>query len=102
MIGFLILLALGYLVYSNGRIAADGGRSRIAWSLISIGAYFGSYMILASIYISIIYKGAYTKEAMLAYVENNQLVGIVAMLLGFIGILSVRYYLERSAPKRDH
>ncbi len=97
----LFLLILGFLIYSNARLAASKGRNPAAWVLISIVAYFISYAFLATFYLALVYKGEYTQEALISYLQNNPMTGLLVVLLGISGVLGVRYYLEKSASRRE-
>jgi hypothetical protein len=90
------LFLLGILVYLNSNLAKKKGLSPVLWGVITVVAFFAAFMVLGTIYVSLIYNGQYTREAMMTYFESRPLVGYTIILLGVGGTLLVRFILERT------
>ncbi len=90
---FLLLLVL--LVYMNARLARKKGLNPILWGFISVVAFFAFYCVVGSLYISAIYKGPVTREALTAWIMQSQLSQAMLAMIGVGGTLLVRFILER-------
>ena len=94
------LLLLCLMAYPNARLAQNKGRNPFAWGLLSLAAFFFAYCLFGSVYLTIVYPGPFTREAVMNWAKASPLPAFTMFLLGIGGILLVRYILERSASKR--
>ena len=93
------LLLLCLMAYPNARLAQRNGRNPFVWGVLSLVAFFFAYCLFGSVYLTMVYAGPYTKEAIVDWVKVSPLPVFTMFLLGVGGILLVRYILERTAPK---
>jgi len=95
----LLLFVVGFMIYLNARLAGKKGRNQFLWGFISLLAFFVFYAVLGLIYLSSIYSGALTKEALSAFLISQPLSLMMMVMLGIGGMLLVRFILERIAPR---
>lgn len=92
---FLLLIAL--LVYTNATLARKKGLNPTLWGVISVFGFFAAYLLLGGIYISAVYKGPYTSDAVKAWAFNSPLEVLMMFMLGIGGMLVVRFILEKKS-----
>lgn len=91
---FLVFL-VGIFVYLNANLAKKKGLNPILWGFITVVAFFVAMMLLGALYMSLVYNGPMTQEAMKQYMESNMLVAWTLIFLGIGGTLLVRFILEK-------
>jgi hypothetical protein len=91
----LYLLLLFLLAYTNSRLATKKGLNPLLWGFMSVIAFFLAYGVLGTIYLSLVYDGAYTREAIMAWIEKSPLSVAMLFMLGYGGMLLVRFIIER-------
>jgi cytochrome bd-type quinol oxidase subunit 2 len=92
----LLLFLVGIFVYLNANLAKKKGLNPLLWSLLTIVAFFAAMLLLGTVYISLVYNGPMTQEAMKQYMEGNLLVVWTLIFLGIGGTLLVRFILEKT------
>jgi quinol-cytochrome oxidoreductase complex cytochrome b subunit len=101
LLEMLPLLLLILVIFTNARLASSKGLNPFLWTLISLVAFSLAYLFLGGIYLVMVYKGAYTKPAIEAWVQQNPLSVLFMLMLGVGGMLVVRYIIERNPGKRS-
>jgi hypothetical protein len=92
----ILLFLIGIFVYLNANLAKKKGLNPLLWGFITVVAFFAAFMLLGGIYVSFVYSGPLTQEAMKQYLGDNILVAWTIILLGIGGTLLVRFILERT------
>lgn len=95
----LLFFLLGLLIYTNARLATKKGKNPFVWGLITLVAFLLAFGILGGSYLTAVYNGPVTPEAIAQYYVENPLVITIMVMLGIGGVLLVRYILERTTPR---
>ncbi len=89
-----ILLSI-FCSWHNGQLAKQKGQKVSKWFLLTLLAFFLSYMIGGVTLVGILYKGTYTTGAIVEYLQGNPLLVVTIMFFGLGGYLLVRRTLEK-------
>ena len=84
-----------FLAYRNAQLAKRKGQNTVVWVIITLAAFFLTYLVAGAVYIAMLYNGPLDPKSLTEYMASHPFIMITLMFFGIGGYLIVRYILER-------
>lgn len=81
--------------YRNAQLAKRKGQNTVIWVIITLVAFFISYMIGFMLMVTMFYHGPLEQNALIAFMLDHPLLVVTIMFFGLGGYLLIRYILEK-------
>lgn len=81
--------------YRNAQLAKRKGQNTVIWVIITLVAFFISYLIGFMLMVGMFYRGPLEQNALIAFMLDHPLLVVTIMFFGLGGYLLIRYILER-------
>lgn len=81
--------------YRNAQLAKRKGQNTVIWVIITLVAFFISYMIGFMLMVGMFYRGPLEQNALITFMIDHPLLVVTIMFFGLGGYLLIRYILEK-------